>query len=145
MPVKMYDLKAVALIIGGFTITGYGDDGGMEIEPNADVAEFAVGADGEVTVSRTNDKSMIATITVRETSRGYRILGELLAAQEAATPIPSLPFLMQDPISGERVTDENAVFLGRPTIAKGRTAGDREFRILLPQGADNTLAAPLNV
>lgn len=144
MPVKTYDFKAVALILGGFTITAFGEDGGVEIEPDADVAEFSVGADGQVTISRSNNKAMVATITVRESGNGYRILGELLEAQEAQTPIAALPFIMQDEITGERVSDESAVFIGRPTIAKNATVGDREFRILLPQGAANTLAAPNN-
>lgn len=146
MPVKTYDFKHVRLVIGTRTITGFGEDGGVEVEPNSDVAEFSVGADGEVTVSVSNDKSMIATITVRESSRGYRELGELLTTQEQlGGRIPGYVFNLFDEISGEKVTDGSAVFLGRPTVSKNKTVGDREFRVLLPTGADGLLAAPLNV
>lgn len=145
MPVKTYDFKHVRLVIGTRTLTGYGEDGGIEVEPNSDVAEFSVDADGGVTVSVSNDKSMIATITVRESGRGYRELGELLATQEAlGGRIPGYSFAMFDEISGETVSDGAAVFIGRPTISKNKTVGDREFRLLLPTGADGLLAAPLN-
>lgn len=129
---KTYDLKVVSLIIGTETITGYGEDGGMEIEPNSDIAEASPGADGEYTLSRTNDKGHTATVVVRETSRGYRILTELMQAQEQELKIAGYTFAMQDPISGERVTEDQAAFLTRPTIAKNREAGEREFTLLLP-------------
>jgi 5-hydroxyisourate hydrolase-like protein (transthyretin family) len=129
---KTYDLKLVALIIGTETITGYGEDGGVEIEPNSDIAEATPGADGEYTLSRTNDKGHTATITVRETSRGYRILRELQQAQDLELKVAGLTFTMMDPISGETVSDDQAAFLTQPTMAKNREAGEREFTLLLP-------------
>jgi len=137
---KTYDFKLVQLVIGGVTITGYGEDGGVSIEPNADVAEATIGADGETTISRTNDRSMVATITVRETSRGYALLSGLLQLQNAEPAILPQPFLLLDPISGERVSDEYSAFLGRPTVAKERGASDREFRLHLP--SPSVLGAP---
>jgi len=138
---KTYDFKLVTLIIGGITVTGYDEDGGISIEPNSEHAEASPGADGQYTISRTNDKGYTVTITLRETSRGYALLSRLKTAQDALPAIAAQPFLMIDPISGERVSDEWSAFLTAPTIEKVKIASAREFKLLLPsptvKGAPN--------
>lgn len=134
---KTYDLKAVHLVIGGYLISGYGADGGIEFEFGAPVGEFSVGADGQGTFSRNNDPSMTATITVMETSRAYRDLATLARAQAAATPIPALSFLCRDTVNGDSVSDPNAIFVETPAPSKGKAAGERVFVIVLPNGRED--------
>lgn len=125
--IKTYDLSTVQLAIGGFPISGYGQDGAISIAPAADIGEVSTGADGESTFSRSNNKDGVATITVKESSRGYRHLAALLKAQEAAVTIAPQPFFLIDPQNGDKISTPWSVFIQRPTVDKNRTASDRVF------------------
>jgi hypothetical protein len=131
-PLKTYDFSRVLLIVGGFEISGYGEDGGIEFEYPSDTLEHVAGADGQVTVSRTNDNRMIAHITVMETSRAYRDLATLARTQAAQLAIGPLPFLMRCLTTGDEVPEQFAAFIQLPTPNKAKTAGERVFDILLP-------------
>jgi hypothetical protein len=135
-PLKTYDLKKNILIVGGYDISGFGEDGGISYELGADRFEPTVGADGEVTVSANNNNSMVATIKLMETSKAYKVLADLQTAQEDEEgALPALPYLHRDPINGDKVSDRFAVFLNKPAPSKGKKVGEREFRILLPNAA----------
>lgn len=139
---RTYNLKLVTLIVGSNIITGYGDDGGIEFEVASDIFDDSVGADGEVTASYNNDQRVYATITMKENSEGCRLLDEAMRAQITAArsgAIPSLRFYMRDPINGDEISTNNAAFKTRPGPSKAKAAGTREFVILLPDGADDTL------
>jgi hypothetical protein len=146
-PLKSYDLAKLLLIVGGYDISGFGEDGGVTLELGADRYEKTVGADGEVAVSANNDNTVIATINVMETSKAYRVLADLQRDQEDEEgALPALDFLMRDPINGDKVSDRYAVFMNKPAPSKGKKVGSREFRILLPNaakgmtlGANNTI------
>lgn len=135
-PVKTYDLKAVYLTIGGYRIGGYGASGGVSMAYGADIATPTVGADGEAAVSRSNDNSMTATITVMETSKSYRDLATLQAAQMAQEAITRLEFSLEDEINGDKFSDQYAVFLNRPDVAKGKGVGERVFKVFLGSAAE---------
>jgi hypothetical protein len=134
-PIKTYDLASVYLIIGGYRIGGYGEEGGIEFEYGADIGETKVGADGQATFSRNNNDSMIVTITVMETSKSYKDLAALMQAQIDAETIEALAFLMEDEINGDKIRAAYATFLTRPTPNKGRTVGERAFKVFLPNAA----------
>lgn len=142
-PEKTYDLAQVFLTLNGIRIAGFGEEGAVEFESVADIGEHIVSADGQVVFSRNNDKRVIATITVLETSRSARDLDEMRRAQEAAPSIVPLVFYMQDTISGDEISEQYATFLNRPMPSKGKGAGEREFRLVLPYGGDTALLAPL--
>lgn len=135
-PLKTYDLLSVYIIVGGQRLTGFVEDDAISFEYAADIGEHAAGADGQVTFSRSNDKRVIATISLAETSLAYKQLGAQLQEQEAETTIQRRDFLMRDDISGDKISDEFATFITRPSLDKGRTFGAREFQILLPNGAE---------
>ena len=135
-PLKTYDLLSVYIIIGGQRISGFVEDDAISFEYASDIGEHAAGADGQVTFSRSNDKRVIATITLAETSLAYKQLGEQLQEQELETTIQRRDFLMRDDISGDKISDEFCTFLTRPSLDKGRVFSAREFQILLPNGAE---------
>lgn len=144
-PLKTYDLlNGVDLILGGFDISGYGEDGAVEIEAAEDVATPSFSADGQATVSRTNNNALYVNITVRETSRSYRDLAGMWRTQENQTPIERLEFLLRDRINGDEVRDQYAAFLQVPTPSKAKAAGDRVFRLLLPN-ARSTMKLGSNI
>lgn len=144
-PAKRYDLKLVQLILGGYPIEGFGESDAVSIEPVSGVTESSVGADGQVTYSSTNDNRAKVTITVRENSVAHKHLHTLLEAQRAAPILAALPFLLLDPISGERISSQQFVFTGRPTVTKSKTVSDRVYTGELPYGfaTGNVDAAPL--
>lgn len=143
-PLKTYDLREVFLVIGGQRIRGFGPDDVIEFEHNADLAEHTVGADGEVTIARSNDASMMCTITVMETSTAYKALGDQLDEQNLEQSIQRRAFLMRDSISGEEISDDFCAFLTRPIPSKNRGPGTRSFKLLLPNGARGFLMGPNN-
>ena len=137
VPSKTYDLNSVFIVLGGQRIDGFGETDVISFEMASDVFEDSASADGRVVVSKLNDARVYAEITVSEMSRGYRVLGELLDEQIATEgALPNLSFLMQDAINGDTISDRQAVFIARPGPGKARTAGERVFRILLPNAAD---------
>ena len=74
---KTYDLGAVVCTLGPVGIGGYGEEGGLEFEQASVIGEVTVGATGLSTFSRSNNKDMIVTITVMETSLAYNLLGAI--------------------------------------------------------------------
>ena len=140
-PNKTYNLNAsVFVTLGGVRLTGWGETDAATFEMAADIMEDSVSADGQVTTSVLNDNRVYVDLTVRETSLAYRRIGEALddqlAALRAGLPIPSLEFQMRDTLSGEEIFSDQATFKTRPGPTKARTAGERVFRLLLPNAAD---------
>lgn len=132
-----YDFAQVKLSVGGFEISGFAEDGGIEFEQGGDVLEHAAGAAGSVFVSRSNDKRLVASITVMQNSAGAEILGRLLNEQEAAIgPIPKVNFYCRNFVTGETIQDPNAMFVVRPDTNQTAEMSERVFQILLPQAAD---------
>lgn len=132
---KSYDFAEVQVIIGGLRIGGFGDDGGVSIEPQSDLASMKMGADGEVTVSKLPQPFWIATITLMETSLSNTVLEGLLVAQRALPAGFILPFALLDGETGESLLSGQCIFLAWPTIGKEREAGTREWKLGIPKAA----------
>jgi hypothetical protein len=144
---KSYDLAQVVLVVGGVPIGGYGEDGGIEIAPVAPIHEVSVGADGLTVASKVNNTDAIATITLNEMSAGYLALAAIMKVQEL-NPTPLLipiPFLLIDPSNGDQISSAYTIFVDRPTLSKGRTAGERVFTLHLPGAAIGASYGVLNV
>lgn len=138
--VKSYDFRKVITTVGRINLSGYGDDGGIEVDWGSAAMEKAVGAYGDVTYSKINDESCTVTITVRESSRTYRDLMALQRTQAAGEgPIEPLAFYMRDLINGDELKDRYCVFMELPSMSKGRTAGDRVFVLDLPNARGKAL------
>lgn len=113
--------------------TGYGEDGGIEFSIESELHTKSVGADGHVAMNENNDRSVVATITVMETTNAYHRLYRLAKAQKAAKGLPPCPFFMLDPHNGDEVHEEFAVFQTYASPDKQSEAGERAFDIILPQ------------
>lgn len=140
MPLKNYNFKdGNVLIIGTEFVGGFAEDGGVEYDMAADRYEDVNGADGVTTISQMNDNRMYADITLMETSKSYRVLANFQKVQEAQLIKLPLPYIHRDQINGDTISEGTCVFMTKPTPSKGRTAGERVFRLLLPDGAGNGL------
>lgn len=139
---KFYNFANNQIIVGGISIGGFEEDGGVEYEFGSDIEEDAVGADGEVTFSHLNDDRLYVNIRLKETSKSYNDLGGLLLAQLTArrnlgAALFQVPYLHIDPNTGDEVASGEAIFMHRVGPNKGRVAGERVFRLCLPYGARN--------
>lgn len=144
---KSYDLSQVILVVGGVPISGYGQDGGVEIAPLAPIQEVNVGADGLTVASKMNNTDALATITLNQMSRGYLLLAAIMKIQELSL-VPVLipvPFLMIDPSSGDTITTAFSLFVDRPTMTMNRVAGERVFTIHLPGAGTTALYGVANL
>jgi hypothetical protein len=143
VPAKTYDLDKVLIIVNGQRLTGFGADAVATVEPQSNIAERAVSADGQVVVSRNNDKSVLVTLTFMETSDSVRRLWALAKAQALQAPILPMDFLLRDTITGDEISDQYCVFMTYPALSKARNVGEREFQLLLPNGLENMKMADL--
>ena len=146
-PAKSHDLSRITLLIGGFVINGFGEGGAVTVEPLSSSRESSVGQDGQATYATSNDFRAKVTITVRQNSRAHQDLHALHTAQLAAPVLLPLSFSLINLNTGERVNDNQAVFLDRPSIAFQRAPQDRVYVLELPNGyaPGNYSGAPLIV
>jgi hypothetical protein len=82
MSLKTYDPKKVILVIGGVPIGGYADGTFILFERTTDMFSKVVGADGEVSRAKSNDKTGQFTITLLQTSDSNDILSGIAELDE---------------------------------------------------------------
>ena len=132
---RRYSLDDVLLTIGGTRISGFGEGGVVEFEDLAPEFESSAGADGEVVYNKNLDYRTKVTVTLKETSVGYKVLSEKAVAQHKSVgPFADVPFLMRDANNGDEQRSRQAIFTKIPAPSKGKTAGDRVFELELPNG-----------
>lgn len=102
MATKRYDAAQVTIVVCGILIDSGFDDGEfLSIEQAEAIYTKKVGADGEVTRSRTNDNSATCTITLMSTSDSNTYLGALTNAGILAKNGADIgAFLVRDRVSG---------------------------------------------
>lgn len=127
-PLRTYDLGKVNLVIGSFSITGFGDGDAVTIEPIEAVGEVTHGADGHATFSRSNVRTHTVTISLMATSKAYKNLMSLYEVQRLEAPIEELAFLMEDEITGDLVRSRYFVFTDVPGITKAKTVSGVEIK-----------------
>ena len=133
-----YDLaNFVYVVVGSVRIEGWSEDGGIEFEDSAPIAEVTTGADGQDTISYNNDKNMNATITVKHGSRAYKLLAEQMDDQtesrERGVVPDTLPFLAKDIATGDEISAAYLTYLERPMFSGSKQAGDKVFKVRLSQ------------
>jgi hypothetical protein len=132
---KPYNLKTCPLFVGGVSISGFGEDGGVVHTWASDLVEVTTGADGESVGSRLNNDDMLVTITLMTSSLGYKRLANLMNAQrllyDAGATLVNLPYLFADPHNGDGVAAGSFFFLNRPEMAKNKKIAEVEFRLHL--------------
>lgn len=139
-----YDLKQCFLVVGGIRIKGFGEGDVIKITPRADIGDVTVGAGGSVAFFRNNNNVHNAEVILLSTTKGYKQLYEMLQAQKAEEEISRLRFSLEDANNGDKVVDQNAIFMKEPEIVKGSGgAPSYTFTIILPDpsrtgGANNT-------
>lgn len=107
MALKTYDPKKVVCVVGGAIISGYADGSFISCERNMDTYSRVVGADGETTRVRSNDKSGKITITLQASSDSNTIMSGFAIADEVSNR-GVIPVLIQDTLGTTLVTATRA-------------------------------------
>ncbi len=130
--VKAYMADEVIIAVGPVLVeSGYADDEFCRIEYEADITADEVGTDGEVAVSRTNDKRATITLVLMQTSDasiGLSALANLsrTAASMAGAIVPTEVF---DPQGAKLWAAENSWVQRNPDASYARTAQPREWPV----------------
>lgn len=127
---KVYDPKAVSMVFAGILIGGYSDGTFVKIAANNDSFALLVGADGDATRSKTNDRSGRITFTLQQSS----LSNDLLSAAHAADVLTSNgdgigPLLIKDNSGRTLVTAEKAWIVKQPDADFAREVSMREWII----------------
>jgi hypothetical protein len=80
---QTYSPQDVILSVGGYQISGYADGTFISVEREVDAYTKVVGADGEVSRTRSANRSGSLTLTLKQTSNGNAVLGSFMASDEA--------------------------------------------------------------
>jgi hypothetical protein len=129
---KIYNPDEVVMTIGPVILdSGFGEDTFIEIEQDTDDTEDVVGVDGEVTVSRTNDRRATVTFTLMQTSAGNDGLSTLSNLVRNAPGMTGGigPFLIKDLNGRALYTGQNSWVMAPPSITYGRKATERPWKI----------------
>ena len=125
---KTYNAADVSIIFGTRALTGLAEGTFVTIARDEDSFTKQVGADGEVTRSKTSNRSGTAVLVLQQASDANDFLSESLIADEAAgTGVK--PFKMQDK-SGNSLAFGRESWVRKPADnAKGRDSGENTWTL----------------
>lgn len=126
MGVKTYDPKQVAVIVGSQPLTGFGDGDFVSVERNEDAWTLMVGADGESTRSKNNNRSGKITITLQQSSRSNDYLSQLALADELSGRATT-NVMIKDNFGTTLYNAATAWIVKQPAITFAKEAGSREW------------------
>jgi hypothetical protein len=130
---KFYSFANVAIVINGRVLTGWdeGDDV-IEISRLENIANYKVGAAGEMMVSLSTNKSGRFKFKLQQTSEDNAFLNALAILQEAGPPnFAPLVCLFQDTHRRDLAAGALGFFESRPAIIRGANAGAAEWNIIV--------------
>jgi hypothetical protein len=126
MAAKTYDPSQVAIIVGGFQITGFADGSFLTVARNADAFALYIGTDGEGTRAKSNNKSGRITLTLAQSSDSNAILSGIATADELSNN-GIVPVLIKDNSGVSLYAAETAWIVKAPDSEFGREVGSREW------------------
>lgn len=137
--VRDYSLALVQVIYDDFRVQGWAGDDAATLTPMSDLFESESSTDGtHVAMNRINDNRWELTLSVRRGSTGFKLLADAAQAQLAEAAVGAVAaksMSLYDPISGDKVVEEQARFMRLPDMGFGKAAGVAEFKLLLPNPA----------
>lgn len=130
--VKVYNGDEVTIAIGPVLVDGgFADDEFLRIERDSDNTTDVAGTDGEVAVSRTNDRRATITVLLLQTADanlGLSVLSNLAQNSPGMTGA-IVPSVVRDRNGASLHTAENSWVLKAPDAAFARAAGSREWPV----------------
>lgn len=125
---KTYNPKKVAVIIGGFTMSGFADGEFVSVAMDNDQWDLKVGTDGEGTRSKSNDFSGTIKVTLMQSSDSNAIL-QAFWNSDRLSDSGVFPVLIKDN-SGKSLYAADQCWVQKQTEGKfGKTVESREWMI----------------
>ena len=128
MAVKSYNPAEVSVIISGRIMDGFADGTFVSCGRNNDSWALTVGADGEGTRAKSNDRSGRLTLTLLQSSDSNEFLSELDLADELSGT-STFPILVKDASGSSLYEAETAWIVKPPDAPFSKTAENREWII----------------
>lgn len=123
---RTYDPAQVVINVDGRDISGYADGTFVNIARNADQFTLAVGADGESTRAKSNNRSGRITFTLQQSSPSNDILDEI-ATQDELDNTGAVPVRVED-ASGTTVAQAEKMWVvKKPDSSFAKEAENREW------------------
>ncbi|MBT9548605.1 MAG: hypothetical protein IV090_24640 [Candidatus Sericytochromatia bacterium] len=131
MSLSSTDLRLVICTFGAISFSNYGEGSAIQIDPEADLFNQKVSADGKTTRSRSHNSNYQATITLMESANAH---GGMISQTLRNAGISGItyPFTYNDPKTGEYVFSATAYVNKMPGISKSNEPTEREWGIYLP-------------
>lgn len=123
---KNYDVKQVYVIVGGVAMSGFADSSVVEIARNESLATLQVGADGEATISRSNNNSGTFKVKLQQTSPSNAVLSGFAKAFQMGVPT-FFPVLVKDGSGNTVCAAEKAWIQKIPDISFNSESGAIEW------------------
>jgi len=124
--VKTYDPKQIIITFGGVPITGFADGTFLSVSPSGDRFTKIVGADGEVTRSKSNDFTNEVTITLKQSSLSNDYLTGILNADRLANS-GKLPLQVKDMLGTTLYFWKEAWIKAPPDVEEAKEMSDRAW------------------
>jgi hypothetical protein len=128
MSAKTYDFKQVACILGTRQITGFAEGDSISVEYESNLFNTVIGADGEATRSKSNNRSAKVTLKLLKTSLANDILNEYYQSDVLSNG-GTFPFLLKDNNGSELHAAEQMWVEKEPTAPFGQEAPVREWTL----------------
>lgn len=128
MGVKTFDPKQVQMIIGGNQIAGFADGEFINVERDENTFSKVVGADGEVSRAKSNNRSGILTLTLLQTSASNDILSAIMIADEL-TNSGIIPIYIKDSLGTSTLFSGEGWVQKPPAFTADKEIGNREWVI----------------
>lgn len=123
-----YDPKDISMIFAGINIQGFADGTFVNVERNEDQFSLAVGAQGEGTRIKNNNRSGRITITLQQSSPSNAELDALATADELSNSGFG-PVLVRDNGGQDLHKGEVAWIVKKPAAAYAKELSNREWII----------------
>lgn len=133
MSVRTYDPANVQVIVGGVPMSGFADGTFISIEHDEPAFTKTVGADGEVSRAKSNNKSATVTITLKQTSISNDILSGFGLADEASNG-GVVPFMLREIGNGTTLVFAESAWIEEwPDLGYSKNIENREWKLALAQ------------
>lgn len=125
-----YDPRLILISFGGVPIVGYADGTFLTVVRNNDMWAEVVGASGETSRGKSNDRSGLATLTLLQTSPSNDIISGF-AIQDEVSNVGVKPFLAKDGLGTTTLFSATGYVKKLPDSGYAKEVGSREWTIFL--------------
>lgn len=126
---KTYDPSNVQIIMGGHAVTGFADGTFIDISPDEQRYNKTVGADGETSRSRTNNRCKTITVTLKQTSASNDFFSGLALADETDNA-GAVPIMIKEIGTGKTIGFAQAAWIENdPNVTYSKDVEDRAWTI----------------